>query len=460
MPDTTKLLSSARHNLNRGCGARLACVAIARPQEWISLGFSLVLGPQAALRAMSTEEDVRVGELVVFVRQFGLKEVPAVLEMIAGGTLNMPVVRADAPVRLGPTNVGSDFHFTDPMNHEAATKVLAQYGVPYGGYECVATPDQLSQVLDWPALQSIERRLPASPAVARSLSDLAARFLIASDLSRERRIAVVSPVWMKIVSVEPHPSERAIDVEIESHWQDTVERSTLSAISTSKSQPFTSATVPFEPKPAHPPGVPDVRRGVARVEWCADQGPVDLIASFEGERFDSRLAGLPSPRLLAHQFFDSESKQLTRRVRSEKGSRSSEFEAGVASLLHLCGFAVESLGGGTVDREVDLIAFLDSDIVLVGECTAEVPDDAKCTKFARRAFQCVRAIGSERPTTLCVVFTPVSVFTQQDYTCAARAGVVLLGASDIDELLAMAKRNEPPREVAKFMSLRRRSPFF
>jgi hypothetical protein len=409
---------------------------------------------------MPSVDELRIDDLVVFVRHFAPKEVHVILEMIAAGTLNMHLVNTEAPVRLGPINRGTDLLFTGPMNHRVATRVLAQYGVPFGGYECVATPDQVSQVLDWPTRESIERRLPASPARARSLSDLAARYCITLDLSQDRRIAVVSPVWMRIVSVEPHPTEATIEVEIESHWPDTVLRSTLSAISTGTSQPFTSATVPFEIRHSHSSGSPGAHRGVARVEWRAEHGPVELIASFEGERFDSQLAGLPSPRLVAHQFFDSDSKQLSRRLQSEKGSRSSEFEAGVVSLLHLCGFAVEALGGRAVDKEVDLIAFLGSDIVLVGECTAEVPDDAKCTKFARRASECIRSLGAERPTNLCVVFTPVGAFTQRDHACAARAGVVLFGASDIAELLLMAKRNEPPRQVLAFISSRRRAPIF
>ena len=106
------------------------------------------------------------------------------------------------------------------------------------------------------------------------------------------------------------------------------------------------------------------------------------------QRLVRNLKSMLNPRIAFHEFFDEGSGTLFQWLEGEtKKDIAHRFECAVVTLLHMCGFRTEWLDyHGMAQRAPDILAFCtDPELVIVGECTTEMPDRDKCKTLKERA---------------------------------------------------------------------------
>jgi hypothetical protein len=192
------------------------------------------------------------------------------------------------------------------------------------------------------------------------------------------------------------------------------------------------------------------------------RAPTVLSLNFDGESIQHKPVGAGNLRVLAHQHNDDPDLEVLRK--KLLGENSDLFEEGVTQLLHLCGFAAEHIAG---KREaVDVVAFGATDDVLFVECTLRELDMKKLDKLAARArsFEDMmeRRVGEEGGHVRRALFMPVRRKTVPAPTLEAveQHGVILCCKEEIDLIIEMALRGEPPNKVLSEISLAGRERTF
>jgi len=311
-------------------------------------------------------------------------------------------------------------------------------------------------VLDPQCQEDLRRRLPASLPPFGDLSDLARHFYIARHCggpSDQRRVTLVSPTWIGMDSALSSPSNRHISIRLVSYWPDLLHRASVAFIPADSLRTTQRATTLVTVSNTRSDDEDSLAHyGSAEFAWEPEYGPGTVLLNVDGEHVTSLSTGLPNRRVQLHEVFDSDLKTLQRKLNPKTLSNRSSFEQGVATLLHLCGFSIGHVGGGTAEREVDIVAFLGNRPVLLVECTTELPTLHKVQTVVARSKECLRLLHTELPYVVTAVFTPFAGELDRTHHGPVRKeGASLLGASHLQALLEMARRSESPREVLRYI---------
>lgn len=450
-----------------GCAAQITsvCVRSMPEKQWVSFTTKIVLAPEAVLRddAPSVLVDLPTFRVVRSVVAAG--DAKTFLTEVANGI----ALRA----RL-PRDVGHDIRFVNDNNTDAApqfyegpelyTRLQARdFGLPCAAWVHAAGGPTLGNYLPGAdlALKRIDRQLAAqrTPFIGfKGLSrDLGLR---ARGFTRDYTGSVefVAPFWTWIDAASATPAGE-LAVGVSSQIDALAARVTL-------------AVDPVEmPRMAEKRLLP-LTAGEWKVETSAPatrrllrlmtRAPTVLSLNFDGESIQQERVGAGNLRVLAHQYNDDLDLEMLRKKLF--GENSDLFEEGVAQLLHLCGFAAEHIAG---KREaVDVVAFAATDDVLFVECTLRELDMKKLDKLAARArsFEDMmeRRVGEEGGHVRRALFMPVRRKAVAAATLEAveQHGVMLVCKEEIELIIEMALRGEPPTMVLSEISLAGRERIF
>jgi len=167
---------------------------------------------------------------------------------------------------------------------------------------------------------------------------------------------------------------------------------------------------------------------------------------FGDQRSSRNLKPTLNPRVASHEVFDQGSARLSEWLRGEaKRDVKHNFEYSVATLLHMCGFRTEWLGyPGMAQDAPDILAFCsEPELVIVGECTKEIPDVNKYKNLKERAE---RLHDKLRINTCAVMFTSIKA-SHDEQSEAWKYDVSFVGLDKLKELHDMATRDKPIGEM-------------
>jgi len=190
--------------------------------------------------------------------------------------------------------------------------------------------------------------------------------------------------------------------------------------------------------------------------------PTALSLNFDKESVETRRVGAGNLRILAHQHNDDAELESLRK--SLFGVSAQHFEEGVAQLLHLCGFSAEHIAGKK--EAVDIVAFADESDVLLVECTLRELDSKKLDKLGARARALEelmeRRVGSTGAYVRRALFMPVGRKAVPAPTLEAVQdhGVLLVCQEELELMIEMALRGEPPMKVLSILSAAGREVVF
>jgi len=164
------------------------------------------------------------------------------------------------------------------------------------------------------------------------------------------------------------------------------------------------------------------------------------------QRLVRNLKSILNPRIAFHEFFDESSGRLLQWLEGEtKKHIADRFECAVVTLLHMCGFRTEWLDyHGMAQRAPDILAFCaDPELVIVGECTTEMPDRNKCKTLKERADN----LEAEFQANICpIIFTSVPMTTSERNEFW-KYDVSLVTPETLRKLHDMASRAKPLKEI-------------
>ena len=447
-------LHHAEPNLARACSARVATVALASGDHLTSLLTSVAVGPAPAFAHLREAHELKVADAVVMTRVIAPEHVRALLAAAGSGIIGPDLLSTALPLHVGYLEEPTKSGFSLSSFLEPRTPRVKAYDLAFGAYECVSETDQISGVLDWRRDDALRRSLPACDLPARDVYDLASCFGIPRSQSQYRRIALLTPTWVRLSRVEPNASHTAVEVDVQTYWSDGLSDSEIAAIPNDSGGTGARFKVPLTHRKPLAGEDPHAMYGHASVPWPSTAGPVSIVLLHEGQRVDSVLAGVANPRVRVHSFFDPGCTLLRKQLAPATRPDRAHFEKGVAALLHLCGFSVEHLGGGKVEKEIDLVAFIEDDPVLFLECTTEPPSSDKLAHCASRSAECLKTLGATPGRGCVAIATPTQSPTADDCRRANELGIALLGARDLSAFLEMAERSESARSVLDFIRQR------
>jgi len=153
-----------------------------------------------------------------------------------------------------------------------------------------------------------------------------------------------------------------------------------------------------------------------------------------------------NPRVASHEVFDQGSARLLEWLRGEaKRDVKHSFEYSVATLLHMCGLITEWLDyPGMTQDAPDILAFCsEPELVIVGECTKELPDVNKYKSLKERAEKLQKHL---RIDTYAVMFTPIKA-SSDEQNQAWKYDVSFVGSDKLKELHDMATRDKTTKEM-------------
>ncbi len=187
---------------------------------------------------------------------------------------------------------------------------------------------------------------------------------------------------------------------------------------------------------------------------------VNLTLSVQGiltdeESLQERSLLRSHSRLAAHGFFDADLAHLAKLV-AGKGKDSNDIEAGIAWLLHLCGFASVRLGTTGIQSEVDVMAFSEEPpSMLAVECTTAPAD------LSKKLNDLIHRCGGLRDSVGDMPVVPVLFVSGRNYNLsdsdkeeAAEGNVAILDDKDVSELLGKARQGITARDALHFMEER------
>lgn len=158
-----------------------------------------------------------------------------------------------------------------------------------------------------------------------------------------------------------------------------------------------------------------------------------------------------NPRIASHEAFDEGSARLLQLLRGKAKNRPPRsFEYAVATLLHMCGFRTEWLGyAGIVEEAPDILAFCsEPELIIVGECTTEIPDVNKYKNIKERSEQ----LQNHFRTKTCAVMFSSTEVPNNEQPEAFKYSVSVVGSEKLKELYDMAARNKPIREMLNILT--------
>jgi len=157
-----------------------------------------------------------------------------------------------------------------------------------------------------------------------------------------------------------------------------------------------------------------------------------------------------NPRIASHEVFDEGSTKLFEFLGGKARRPPHNFEHAVTTLLHLCGLRTEWLGyAGILQEAPDILAFCsDPELVIVGECTAKVPDVNKYLTLKERAEKLQSRL---RINTSAVMFSSIDVPADEQNE-AYRYNVSLAGPEKLKKLHDMATRDKTTGEMLQILT--------
>jgi hypothetical protein len=156
-----------------------------------------------------------------------------------------------------------------------------------------------------------------------------------------------------------------------------------------------------------------------------------------------------NPRTASHEVFDEGSAKLFEFLGGKAKNRSRNFEHAVTTLLHLCGFRTEWLGYAGVLQAPDILAFhSDPGLIIVGECTTEVPDVNKYLLLKERAE---KLQSHTRINTSTVMFSSIEL-SADEQTEAFKCNVSFVGPEKLRKLYDMATRDRTTGEMMPILT--------
>jgi hypothetical protein len=153
-----------------------------------------------------------------------------------------------------------------------------------------------------------------------------------------------------------------------------------------------------------------------------------------------------NPRVASHEVFDPASAKLLQWLGGKaKRDVKNSFEYSVTTLLHMCGFRTEWLDfHGMAQDAPDILAFCEEpELVIIGECTQEIPDINKYKSLKERTEKLHHHL---RINTCAVMFTSLNA-SYDEQNEAWKYDVSFVGLDKLKELHDMATRDKPLRDT-------------
>jgi len=459
-------LERAQFLFDAGCVAQMTsvCVRTMPGQPWISFTTKIVLGPREVLQD---------GLPSVLVDLDTLRVIRAVVEPANAKTFLEEVATGRAKRERMRHDVGHEIQFVDengtnkPPQMGRAIQLLNRMQTSLYDLPCVAWVLSAGG----PTLGNFMPRPDALKRLERQLAGQRIPFIEFSGLSRDLglgmqgfssnhtgSLALIAPLWTTISSTRSS-LDGELNIEISSQIDSLAQR-------------FTLAVDPVE-KPRL-----DEKRLLTIVgdEWKVEtkdsltrrstrlltRPPTALSLNFDKESVETRRVGAGNLRILAHQHNDDAELESLRK--SLFGVSAQHFEEGVAQLLHLCGFSAEHIAGKK--EAVDIVAFADESDVLLVECTLRELDSKKLDKLGARARALEelmeRRVGSTGAYVRRALFMPVGRKAVPAPTLEAVQdhGVLLVCQEELELMIEMALRGEPPMKVLSILSAAGREVVF
>jgi hypothetical protein len=386
-------MDRAKANLDRKCGAKVACLYFRKGDQWRNLAATIVLGPfpvrlhtrsplvadVIGFRAIEgTIGPDQVEPLLLGIRNNGVAD-PAYLPSGCSDRIHF---FEDSPLR--------PYQFDQTPSFEEGRPRLLNFSWP--AWRLFAQGTSVHSLLPHGVWERINLALPAASPAFASIEHLAGHIGIADrvETGRTTFIDILAPYWLKFEKVTANQIDGTITVSIRSRWPAITGNASLSMIAGG------AAPSPVVPMPVGGEGwetktEEDSMILTTRLKPTAP-GPWELFLNFEGQRIGSSRTGLGRSRLVAHQLIDPECKELRDRlaakpkgIEQKKAKRDDRFEEGVTWLLHLCGLHAARYGYSDVQQAPDVVAFLDDRGALYVECSIDFPPGEKLSKLRTRA---------------------------------------------------------------------------
>ncbi|HVP52093.1 MAG TPA: hypothetical protein VMT05_08300 [Terriglobales bacterium] len=297
--------------------------------------------------------------------------------------------------------------------------------------------DQLHQIISQAEIELISARLRSMKPAYSGMADFARR---AIGVSYDPRIS--QSVW-DIVAPLPfgmQPNDDGVVVQ--------APRTALPQVSVRAfcegSAPHDVCLVDSEPE----------GQLVGKLDWPGSSDSAQAYLYYSGEEIGSvavtRWRGTENWRVAADKYFDGEQRKLEAQLQAR--GESQEFEQGIVRLLALLGLPTIWYGGKHFHSRPDLAASFTIDgerFVLVGECVGQKPS-TKFTPLLARLEELRTYLGVNSVTILPVVFTPCDV-SPADIRDASHDGIIILGKSQLAELLVGAAQNWSVKQVLQYL---------
>lgn len=182
-----------------------------------------------------------------------------------------------------------------------------------------------------------------------------------------------------------------------------------------------------------------------------DSRYVKLFLEYRDELIDE--LEIENPRMLVHTEFDTDLKLLGKLIKGKINKRQTDFEIGIAWLLHLCGLSVINYGSTKVTKEgVDIVAFTPSNLVFIVECTTDFPDKKdKLSKLYIRTKQLKKILSNFTITPLLFTNLAYDEIPSGTYEKAESMGIHILANDGINKLIELSCKAYPLKEVLNLL---------
>jgi len=189
------------------------------------------------------------------------------------------------------------------------------------------------------------------------------------------------------------------------------------------------------------------------------EGPYELHLVVGDFSIDVRRVGVPKLSSQLHALIDVDGKWLGGLLSATKGHRGADgFLHYVSTLLQLCGIPAVSYDFKSPENAPDLVAEIDEETILVGECKVVAPTTEMLETLRARAYSLAHSIQGPKSLTVLPVFffaTPQHSLSQDAARFADERGVRLLGSESLLHLQSFWERGEP-QEILRERLLRTR----
>lgn len=265
-------------------------------------------------------------------------------------------------------------------------------------------------------------------------------------------VYVLAPTYARIRAASLSLPDRQLDAEVECLLSGATSPFTLFALHDALPHPLR-----FGPR--------DFKRGT-RGRWRLTKrvrpldGPFELHLLVDDCSVDRQRVGVPRPSTQAHALFDSDDAWLTGLLDDARHQRGADsFEHYVSTLLQLCGIPAVRYGFRSPPNAPDLVAELDEDAVLVGECKVVPPTTDLLQVLHNRALSVAQALWSSRHLAVYPVFfhaTSRDRVVPEARRYAYQHGIRLAGREDLQTVQALWERGEAKEVLVRWLLKGRR----